>query len=215
MARTKQRVLDDHRSSQEAAANARAARRRAGIRKAARVLSSQEVAALPPVKYPARAPSETEDDLMPEADDMRRVRNAPCATHAGSGTHPPIDCVVVPIFRRQVLSLGCGARASTGAGAPAASGCAYGSRRRPQAVGAASGASTASSRTTTAPRSFSRQATARGLGSRSHRRRARCGPRSSRPPPRSRSSTHGSVRGCVSDATRARMLGVAKTVGKV
>ena len=62
MARTKQRVQDDHRSAQQAAAATGCSVRKRGpinIR-AARIMSSQEVAALPPVK-PARS-SQSEED---------------------------------------------------------------------------------------------------------------------------------------------------------
>ena len=76
MARTKQRVLDDHRSAQEKAAPAaRGARKRAGILKAAHMLSSQELNALPPVKYPPRAPDQTEaEEAETEEEPGRQVR---------------------------------------------------------------------------------------------------------------------------------------------
>ena len=62
MARTKQRVLDDRFAAQWAAAAARCARHAAGIRKAARMLSSQEVVAM----HRVRAPSESEADSESE-----------------------------------------------------------------------------------------------------------------------------------------------------
>ena len=68
MARTKRAaVRTDMTAEQAAAAAERAARKRAGIIKAAHILSSQEVAALPPVKQLARAPSELD---IPVACDM-------------------------------------------------------------------------------------------------------------------------------------------------
>ena len=51
MARTKQRVLDDRTAAQKAAAQKAAARRAAGIQKAARILSTQELFALPSQKH--------------------------------------------------------------------------------------------------------------------------------------------------------------------
>ena len=77
MARTKARVLEDLTAKQRAASAERCARRLAGIRKAARVLSSQEVDALPPVKYPPRAPSETEEDSETEPEDNTFSRPEP------------------------------------------------------------------------------------------------------------------------------------------
>ena len=64
MARTKQTVLDDHRSAQQAAAAAgRSVRKRGPINiRAARIMSSQEVAALPPVKRAHSSQSEEDWD---------------------------------------------------------------------------------------------------------------------------------------------------------
>ena len=70
MARTKPRKPQDHLTAEEKAAAAeRCARRRAGIIKAARMLSPQET-----VKQPARVPSETEEDseTEPEEDTFTR-----------------------------------------------------------------------------------------------------------------------------------------------
>ena len=67
MARTKKRVAEDHRDAAERAA-ARA-RKAAGISKAARIQSSQEVAARPAVKEPVRAPSEAEEDSETEPEE--------------------------------------------------------------------------------------------------------------------------------------------------
>ena len=75
MARTKARVLQDHLTAKQKAARAeRNAQRRAGLLRAARILSSQELEAREPVKYPARAPSETEQDseTEPEEDTFSR-----------------------------------------------------------------------------------------------------------------------------------------------
>ena len=76
MARTKQTVLDDHRSAQQAAAAAgRSVRKHIPLNiKAARIMSSQELDALPPVKDAPRAPSETEEDseTEPEEDTFTR-----------------------------------------------------------------------------------------------------------------------------------------------
>ena len=78
MARTKEKVLQDLSAKQKAAAAERSARRRAGIRKAVCILSSQELAALPPVKYPPpRAPSETEEDSETEPEEDTFSRPAP------------------------------------------------------------------------------------------------------------------------------------------
>ena len=67
MARTEKRVAEDHRDAAERAA-ARA-RKAAGISKAARIQSSQEVAARPAVKEPVRAPSEAEEDSETEPEE--------------------------------------------------------------------------------------------------------------------------------------------------
>ena len=77
MARTKQSVIDKHRSTQQAAAAAgRSVRKRGPINiKAARIMSSQEIAALPPVKS-ARS-SQSEEDSMT---DDEEVRTPPCHT---------------------------------------------------------------------------------------------------------------------------------------
>ena len=79
MARTKLRVLQDHLTAkQKASAAERSARRRAGMRKAVRILSSQEVEALPPVKYPPpRALSETEEDSETEPEEDTFTRPEP------------------------------------------------------------------------------------------------------------------------------------------
>ena len=78
MARTKARVLQDHLTAkQKAAAAERSKRRLAAMRKAARILSSQEFDALPPVKYPARAPSDTEEDSETEPEEDTFSRPAP------------------------------------------------------------------------------------------------------------------------------------------
>ena len=68
MARTKQRVLDDRRSAEERAAAAAA--RRAAMMKAARILSTQEAEALPPVKRPrtSRSIEESSDESSDESD---------------------------------------------------------------------------------------------------------------------------------------------------
>ena len=97
MARTKRQVLDDRCSSREKAEAAeRAARRRAGILKAARPLSREELAALPPVKQATRAHSfsEDEDGDETEPEDDTFSRPAPeqvvklCAqTCGGSGRY--------------------------------------------------------------------------------------------------------------------------------
>ena len=67
MARTKALVLED-RAARDRAAGA-SARRSAGLVKAARILSTQEVEALQPVRQPARAPSEDEDSETEPEDD--------------------------------------------------------------------------------------------------------------------------------------------------
>ena len=78
-------------AEQAAAAAERTARRRAGILKAARILSSQEVADLPPVKQPPRAPSEIEEDSETEPEEDTFTRPTPehviklCAQACGSG----------------------------------------------------------------------------------------------------------------------------------
>jgi hypothetical protein len=73
---TKQSVIDKHRSTQQAAAAAGCSvRKRGPINiKAARILSSQEVAMLPPVK-PARS---SQDEESSDADDDEEVRTPPC-----------------------------------------------------------------------------------------------------------------------------------------
>ena len=65
MARTKRRVLDDHRSAQQAAAAAgRGVFKRGPINiRAARILSSQEVALLPPVKRARSSQDEESSDV--------------------------------------------------------------------------------------------------------------------------------------------------------
>ena len=69
MARTKAQVLADRRTAQQRVYAA--ARKSAGIRKAAHILSSQELAVLPPIKQPvhARALSETEEGSETEPED--------------------------------------------------------------------------------------------------------------------------------------------------
>ena len=86
MARTKQRVQDDHRSARQAAAAAgRSVRKRGPINiKAARTLSSQEVALLPPVKHARSSQSEEVSDT----DEEEKVRT------------PPLDAVVPLIAPR-------------------------------------------------------------------------------------------------------------------
>ena len=78
MARTGTKVQDHLTAKQKAAAAERSARRRAGMRKAARILSLQELDALPPVKCPPRARSETEEDseTEPEEDTFCRPKQA-------------------------------------------------------------------------------------------------------------------------------------------
>ena len=78
MARTKQSVSDKHRSAQQAAAAAgRGVCKRGPINiRAARILSSQEVALLPPVK---RARS-SQDEERSDSDDDEEVCTPPCST---------------------------------------------------------------------------------------------------------------------------------------
>ena len=78
MARTKQTVLDDHRSAQQAAAAAgRSVRKHIPLNiRAARIVLSQEIAALPPVKR-ARS-SQSEEDSS--GTDDEEVRTPPCHT---------------------------------------------------------------------------------------------------------------------------------------
>ena len=80
MARTKTKVLQDHLSAkQKVNAAICKARQLAGIRKAARIRSSQELEGLPPVKYPPpRALSETEEnsETEPEEDTFSRPEPA-------------------------------------------------------------------------------------------------------------------------------------------
>ena len=91
MARTKPRkVLVT--AKEKAAAAERGVRRRAGILKAAHMLSSQEAATLRrPVKQQARAPSETEEDSETEPEDDTFTRPDPAqviklsAVTCGSG----------------------------------------------------------------------------------------------------------------------------------
>ena len=80
MARTKQSVIDKHRSTQQAAAAAgRCVRKRGPLNiKAARIMSSQEIAMLPPVK-PARSSQSEEDSDMDEEESIAsqvRTRHA-------------------------------------------------------------------------------------------------------------------------------------------
>ena len=77
MARTKQSVSDKHRSAQQAAAAAgRGVCKRGPINiRAARILSSQEVAALPPVKRARASQSEESSDT-----DDEEVRTPPFHT---------------------------------------------------------------------------------------------------------------------------------------
>jgi hypothetical protein len=73
-------VHQDDRSAREqrAAAAERSARRHAGILKAARIKSSQELDALPPVKHPPpRALSETEEDSETEPEEDTFTRPEP------------------------------------------------------------------------------------------------------------------------------------------
>jgi hypothetical protein len=126
MARTKQMVLDD-RSAKQKAADRR--RRRAGIAKAACILSTQELDALPPVKQPAhaRAPSETEDDSAAEEEEITAAQ----VRHS----HPPDVLLYLRLpcsHAWLVQALSQGSRSASAA--PAASGYAYGSRRRSAAA---------------------------------------------------------------------------------
>ena len=77
MARTKQRVQDDHRSAQQAAAAAgRSVCKRGPINiRAARIMTSQEIAALPPVKRARSSQSEEDSDT-----DDEEVSTPPCHT---------------------------------------------------------------------------------------------------------------------------------------
>ena len=77
MARTKQKVQDDHRSAQQAAAAAGRSVRHVPLNiRADRIMSSQEIAALPPVKR-ARS-SQSEEDSS--GTDDEEVRTPPCHT---------------------------------------------------------------------------------------------------------------------------------------
>ena len=86
MARTKQTVLDDHRNAQRAAAAAgRSVRKHIPLNiRAARIMSSQEVAALPPVKRPRSSQEEESSDT-----DDDEVRTPPCSTPLRSSLFPP------------------------------------------------------------------------------------------------------------------------------
>ena len=75
MARTKAQVLLDRRTAQQRAAAA--AQKRAGILKAARILSPQEVTACHPIKQPAHARAETEDDSETEPEEDTFTRPEP------------------------------------------------------------------------------------------------------------------------------------------
>ena len=71
MARTKKRVLDDHRTaSQQARCTARLVSKRRGISGSARILTAEEVAALPGPKLLRTPASETEEgsETEPEED---------------------------------------------------------------------------------------------------------------------------------------------------
>ncbi len=61
-------MLQDHLTAKQKAAAAERSKRRA-MRKAARILSSQELDALPPVKYLPRASSEAEEDSETEPEE--------------------------------------------------------------------------------------------------------------------------------------------------
>ena len=126
MARTKQMVLDD-RSAKQKAADRR--RRRAGIAKAACILSTQELDALRQVTQPAhaRAPSETEDDSAAEEEEITAAQ----VRHS----HPPDVLLYLRLpcsHAWLVQALSQGSRSASAA--PAASGYAYGSRRRSAAA---------------------------------------------------------------------------------
>ena len=83
MARTKQRVLDDHRSAQQAAAAAGRSVRHISLNiQAARIMSLQEVAALPPVKRARSSQSEESED----SDDEEAIDPQVGTRHASS--HP-------------------------------------------------------------------------------------------------------------------------------
>ena len=78
MARTKASVARDHVARKQRAEDAaRRARRIENFRKAARILSPQELAALSPVKRPARAPSQVDEDSETEPEDETFSRPAP------------------------------------------------------------------------------------------------------------------------------------------
>ena len=82
MARTKQTVVDKHRSAQQAASSAgHSGRKRGPINiKAARIMCSQEVAALPPVKR-ARS-SQSEEGV--DSDDEEAIESQVSMHHASS-----------------------------------------------------------------------------------------------------------------------------------
>ena len=85
MARTKQR-MDAHRSAQQAAAGRSAGKRHVPLNvKAARILSSQEVALLPPVK---RTHS-SQDEESSDTDDDEEVCTPPCDDTTPLTNSPP------------------------------------------------------------------------------------------------------------------------------
>ena len=85
MARTKQSVIDKHRSAQQAAAAAGRSVRRIPLNiRAARIMSSQEIAAQPPVK---RARSSQSDESSDTDDEVYAHRHATPSFR--STTFPP------------------------------------------------------------------------------------------------------------------------------
>ena len=114
---TKQRVVDDHRSSQQRAAAAeRLKRKRDGLARAARMPNSQEVMVMPPAKQPVRA-HEAEDEVRARAHMMVSTASHLFPRRAR---------------RTQTFSRDCGLRRA--AASPEASGYAYRSRRRSAAA---------------------------------------------------------------------------------
>ena len=126
MARTKQRVLADRLDRQQRAALAdRAARRRAGILRAARILSSQEAAQLRVTEQGARSQETGEASTAAEEEEDEHSDEV----HSAHGSHVclyPAPCVEMRLCAG-VCAQACCSRSPR---APAASGYAYGSRRR-------------------------------------------------------------------------------------
>ena len=127
MARTKQRVRSDHLNRQQRAASAdRAACRRASILRAARMLSSQEAAQLR-VKEPGARSQETgEASPTDEEEEVRRTAEE-LTRHTLAAVHLLTPCIEMHRVHAGMCAQACCSHASR---APAASGCAYGSRRR-------------------------------------------------------------------------------------